>query len=57
MKTYYLQYNDEIPHKMIDTVKHPDYLVLDSVDSESWILAKKALGYPLTDTQEIDLDY
>jgi hypothetical protein len=57
MKTYYLQYNEEIPHKMIDTVKHSDYLVLDSVDSESWILAKKALGYPLTDTQELMLDY
>jgi hypothetical protein len=55
-RTYYLQYNDGIPHRMIDTVKNTGYLVENSVDAESWVQAKKLLGYPLTDNQEMILE-
>ena len=56
MKTYYLQYNDDIPHKMISETRNPEYLIENSVDAESWVQAKRLLGYDLTTTQELMLE-
>lgn len=55
-KTYYLQYNAEIPHKMIDSVVDPLYTVENTVEATSWIHAKQLFGYPLTTLQETMLD-
>jgi hypothetical protein len=55
--TYYLQYNEDIPHRMIDTVKNPSYLIENSVDSTSWIKAKQELGYELTGEQQMMMDH
>ena len=55
-KTYYLQYNPEIPHKMIDSVVDPQYSVENTVEATGWIHAKQLFGYPLTTLQETMLD-
>lgn len=55
-KTYYLQYNEDIGHKMISDERNSDYLVENSVDATTWIEAKQLLGYPLTGTQELIME-
>ena len=56
MKTYYLQYNENIPHKMISSERYPEYMIENSVDAESWVEAKLKLGYDLTVDQELMLE-
>ena len=56
MKTYYLQFNEDIPHKMISSERNPEYMIENSVDAESWVEAKRLLGYDLTVEQEIMLE-
>ena len=54
--TYYLQFNEDIPHRMIDIIKNPSYLIENSVDSTSWIKAKQELGYDLTIEQQMMME-
>ena len=56
MKTYYLQYNENIPHRMISSQRNSEYLIENSVDAESWVEAKRKLGYDLTVEQELMLE-
>lgn len=56
MTEFYLQFNPEIPHKMIDSVIHPGYSVENTVKTDKWLRAKKLFGYDLSTLQESMLD-
>ena len=53
VELYHLQFNPEIPHKLIDKVRQTGYEIQESVEATSWIDAKRKLGYPLTYEQEL----